>query len=68
MDWIDLAQDKERWRAPVNVVIHIQVPTLPCETHETCKQALFWKYEQERPVWCQAAGRHAQYLNATLYG
>ena len=26
MDWIELAQDKERWWALVNVVMNIQVP------------------------------------------
>jgi hypothetical protein len=26
MDWIDLAQDKYRWRALVNVVINIRIP------------------------------------------
>jgi len=26
MDWIDLAQDKERWRALVNVVMNLRVP------------------------------------------
>jgi hypothetical protein len=24
MDWIDLAQDRDQWRALVNTVIHIQ--------------------------------------------
>ena len=26
MDWIDLAQDTGRWRAPVNVVMNLRVP------------------------------------------
>jgi hypothetical protein len=26
MDWIDLLQDKEKWRAHVNTIMNLQVP------------------------------------------
>jgi hypothetical protein len=26
MDWIEVAQDMDRWKAPVNAVMNLQVP------------------------------------------
>jgi hypothetical protein len=26
MDWIDVAQDRDKWRAPVNTVMILRVP------------------------------------------
>jgi hypothetical protein len=26
MDWIDMAQDREKWQAPANAVMNLRVP------------------------------------------
>jgi hypothetical protein len=26
MDWIDLSRDRDKWRAPVNMAMNLQVP------------------------------------------
>jgi hypothetical protein len=32
MDWIDVAEDREEWRAVVNTVMNLQVPFVECFT------------------------------------
>jgi len=27
VDWIDLAQDRDRWRVPVNAVMAVRIPS-----------------------------------------
>jgi hypothetical protein len=38
MDWIDLAQDKDQWRALVNMVMNLQVPQNAWKFLSSCKR------------------------------
>jgi hypothetical protein len=41
MDWIDLAQDRDRCRAPVNAVTNLMVPQVAVNFLTNCKPVSF---------------------------
>jgi len=41
MDWIQVAQDRDRWQALVNVVMNLQVPQNAGNFLDSCKLVSF---------------------------
>jgi hypothetical protein len=50
MNWIDLAQDRDRWRALVNMVMNIQVPLNVGKFFSSCTTGSFSRRPQLHEV------------------
>jgi hypothetical protein len=46
MDWIDLAEDTDHWRAIVNTVMHIRVPKYAGKFSSSCTSGGFSRRAQ----------------------